>query len=105
MRRIIGFETESPVKTEIVAPRYLPDAGEAGFGFDDIDVICAHVGFFFEHVGAIADEGHMAGENVEDLGEFVDRVATDEMSSASDARIIGEFVVFTVLGKMARVGE
>jgi len=38
----------------------LPEAGDAGFGFDDIFVVFAHGALFVSEVGAIADDGHFA---------------------------------------------
>lgn len=43
---------------------------------------------FFRQVRTRADEGHRAGKDEEELGQFVDRQAADELADAGDARIV-----------------
>ncbi len=48
-------------------------------------------GDFFGEVGARANEAHVAEENIEKLGQFVDGVFANDFADASDAGVLFDF--------------
>ncbi len=57
---ILGFNHDARAEGDVVVAGNLPEAGDAGFGFDDVFVVFAHGTFFVGKVGAVANEGHFS---------------------------------------------
>lgn len=111
----LGVEPEGPVVDvgevegdpffevfDAVAAGDLPEAGEAGF-----DAEAAALGVFFDArnfvdgEGAGADEAHLAPEDVDELGKFVDAESAEPGAEGEDAGVVADFedgAVHFVLG-------
>ena len=84
---VLSFQNEAAFEGDVVVAGNLPDASNAGFGLDDVLVVFAHVPFFVSEVWAVANDGHLANEDVDKLRSFVYREATNKTANFSDARI------------------
>lgn len=74
---------------EVVAAVYLSQAGNAG---TYAHAVAAGDGVEGGHLlgnpGARADEGHIAGEDVEQLGEFIQRAGAQELANPGGAILV-----------------
>lgn len=70
---VFEFEFFAFAEAEFAAAGDLPVAGDAWLGFHEVgEGFFGDVVFFAGEVGAVADEGHIAEENVEELRKFVE---------------------------------
>ena len=86
---VVELEGEAGVHVEGAAAGDLHGAGEAGFDGEAlafaVGILGDDPGFF----GAGADEGHVADEDVPELGQLVEGPAAQEAADAGDAGVGG----------------
>ena len=87
----------------LAAAGHLPQAGDAGLYEAVVGEVGAVLFDFGGDDGAWADEAHAAGEDVPELGEFIERSTAEEVADAGNAGIVLELMCLTPLGAGFRV--
>lgn len=96
---VAQVESDALTEGEVVSAVHLSQAGNAG--------AYAHAvaagggikgGHLLRNPRARADEGHVAGEDVEQLGEFIQRAGTQKLTNPGGALLVRQQVALSVAG-------
>lgn len=89
---VFGVHLGSGVEVYIGAARDLPKAGDAGFCGEAPQVLGA-IGGRVKGRGSRANEGHVAKDDVKEVGQFIKTGSAEDLSDACNAGIVFDFEV------------
>src|SRR3954465_12987046 len=88
---ITHVEFDLAGEINVAAATDLPEAGEAGLDGEATTVGKGIESDFAGDGGTRADQGHLAIEDVDELGQLIERVATEEFANFRDTGIVFHF--------------
>src|SRR6266851_541417 len=82
------FNLDAIIQSQLIPPAHLPESGNTGPGRENRGKLNADALTLFRQVRARTDQTHLALQNIQELGEFIQAPLPQKATQARDARII-----------------